>query len=173
MIAFANSWLSGFVSSPVSLSMTASRTPLTLKATTGFAVACASSSAMPCPSWVDGRTKTSAQLYRVGSVFSLTSTMKLKLFVRFSFSICCLRVFLRGPFPAITNRVWLCSFVMCLAASIRYGRPFLGISLPTNRMQSLLFIPIWCLMFWLLFEGLNFWVSTPLGTIFIFVLSMP
>ena len=118
-MASANSWLSGFVSSPVSLSRTASRIPLTLKATTGLAVACASSSAMPWPSWIDGRVKMSAQLYRVGSVLSFASPRNVKLFVRLSFSMCVVRLFLRGPFPTIMNLVWLFSLVMCLAASIR------------------------------------------------------
>ena len=62
--------------------------------------------------------------------------------------------------------------VICLAASIRCGRPFLGISLPTKSMQSLLFSLSWCLIFWQFSVGLNFWVSTPLGMTRIFVLSM-
>jgi len=61
-MASANLLLSGFVSNPVSWFRTASGIPPTLKATTGFAVACASSSVMPCPSWMDGRAKMSAQL---------------------------------------------------------------------------------------------------------------
>ena len=119
MIASASSWLSGLISNPVSLSMTVSGMPPTLKATTGFAVACASSNAMPWPSWMDGRTKTSAQLYRVGSCVSLMSPRKVKLVVRLSFSMCFVRFFLRGPFPAITNWVCWCCLVMCLAASTR------------------------------------------------------
>ena len=86
--------------------------------------------------------------------------------------MCVVSVFLRGPFPAIMNWVWGCFLVICLAASIRCGRPFLGISLPTKSMQSLLFSPSWCLIFWQFSVGLNFWVSTPLGMTRIFVLSM-
>ena len=62
MIALASSWLFGFVSIPVLPFFTASGMPPTLKATTGLAVAWASRSAMPCPSWMEGRTKMSAQL---------------------------------------------------------------------------------------------------------------
>jgi len=66
-----------------------------------------------------------------------------KFFVRFVFFMCVIRLFFRGPFPAMRNLVWWCSLMICLAASVRKFRPLRGISLPTKSMVGLLFMPSW------------------------------
>ena len=151
-------------SNALTLWRTASLTPPTLKATIGLAEACASRSAIPCPSWTEGKTKMSAQLYKLGSRCSFTSPRSRKFFEIPKLLRCESKLLFRGPSPTITNIASLRSFKTGLAALIRKCNPLRGMSLPTKRITCLSLNPKLSLRALSPSVGLNLSGSTPFGT---------